>query len=95
MTMTASDDFVFRVPSLRNIVLTAPYLHTGKAWGLRLAIASMGSSQLGVTTSEGEVSKIECFLGALTGDQPMVTLPMLRSRMTTTRCPGRKLQEKR
>lgn len=84
VTKTASDEYVFRVPSLRNIALTAPYFHTGKVWDLRQAIAIMGSSQLGAKLSDDDVGKIESFLGALTGDQPKVMLPILPPSVATT-----------
>jgi len=31
VTKTPSDEYVFKVPTLRNITLTAPYFHTGQA----------------------------------------------------------------
>jgi cytochrome c peroxidase len=40
----ASDAYVFRVPTLRNITLTPPYFHTGQVWGLRQAVAIIGPS---------------------------------------------------
>ena len=84
VTKTVSDEYVFRVPSLRNITLTAPYFHTGKVWDLRQAIAIMGSSQLGATLTDDEVGKIQTFLDALTGQQPVVTLPILPPSVATT-----------
>ena len=42
VTKTVSDEYVFRVPPLRNIELTPPYFHTGKSWDLRQAVAVMG-----------------------------------------------------
>lgn len=84
VTKTVSDEYVFRVPSLRNIVLTAPYFHTGKVWDLGQAVAIMGSSQLGAKLSDDEVRQIEVFLGALTGDQPKVMLPVLPPSVATT-----------
>lgn len=84
VTKTVNDEYVFRVPSLRNITLTAPYFHTGKVWDLRQAIAIMGSSQLGATLTDDEVGKIQTFLGALTGQQPVVTLPILPPSVATT-----------
>lgn len=84
VTKTASDEYVFRVPSLRNITLTAPYFHTGRVWDLRQAVAIMGSSQLGATLSDSDVDKIETFLGSLTGDQPKVVLPILPPSVVTT-----------
>jgi cytochrome c peroxidase len=84
VTQTVSDEYVFRVPSLRNIALTAPYFHTGKVWDLRQAVAIMGSSQLGANLSDEEAGKIELFLGALSGDQPKVVLPILPPSVATT-----------
>lgn len=84
VTKTASDEYVFRVPPLRNIALTAPYFHSGKVWDLRQAIAIMGSSQLGQALTEDEVGKIAAFLDALTGQQPAVTLPILPPSVATT-----------
>src|SRR5699024_5473114 len=47
VTRTASDEYVFKSPSLRNIALTAPYFHSGNVWDLKQAVAVMGSAQLG------------------------------------------------
>lgn len=77
VTKTASDEYVFKVPTLRNIRLTAPYFHSGQAWDLGQAVAVMGASQLGAQLSADEVSKITAFLDGLTGDQPKVTYPEL------------------
>lgn len=77
VTRTVSDEYVFRVPSLRNVALTPPYFHSGKVWDLRQAVAVMGNSQLGAKLTGAEVDQIAAFLGALTGDQPQVTLPIL------------------
>lgn len=77
VTRSPGDAYVFKVPTLRNIALTAPYFHTGAVWDLRDAVAIMGSSQLGARLTPDEVGKITAFLGALTGDQPKVTYPIL------------------
>ena len=77
VTKTASDEYVFKVPSLRNIELTYPYFHSGKVWKLEDAVAIMGSAQLGAELSPDEVRKITAFLKTLTGKQPQVTLPIL------------------
>lgn len=77
VTGTPGDEYVFKAPTLRNIVLTAPYFHTGQAWDLRLAVAVMGASQLGIHLTGDEVDKITAFLGSLTGEQPRVTYPVL------------------
>ena len=77
VTKTPSDEYVFKVPTLRNIVLTAPYFHTGQAWDLQQAVAIMGTSQLGVQLTDDEIDKITAFLGTLTGEQPKVIYPIL------------------
>jgi len=77
VTKTPSDEYVFKVPTLRNIALTAPYFHTGQALDLRQAVAVMGVSQLGAQLTGNEVDKIVSFLDSLTGDQPQITYPIL------------------
>jgi cytochrome c peroxidase len=77
VTSTASDEYVFKVPTLRNIALTPPYFHSGKSWDLKQAIAVMAASQLGQQLTDAEVNRIEGFLLTLTGEQPQVTYPIL------------------
>jgi cytochrome c peroxidase len=77
VTKSVHDEYVYKVPTLRNIALTPPYFHTGKSWDLRQAVAVMGSTQLGIELSDAEVDKITAFLHALTGQQPQVTYPIL------------------
>lgn len=77
VTKTATDEYVFRSPSLRNIVLTAPYFHTGRSWDLRQAVGVMGSSQLGQQLTADEIDKVTDFLESLTGEQPKIVYPIL------------------
>lgn len=77
VTKTAGDEYVFKVPTLRNIELTAPYFHSGRSWDLRQAVGVMASSQLGLPVTDDEADKIVAFLGALTGDQPKIVYPVL------------------
>jgi cytochrome c peroxidase len=84
VTKTPSDEFVFKVPTLRNIALTAPYFHTGKAWDLRQAVAVMGTSQLGAQLTGDEVDTITAFLDGLTGEQPKVIFPILPPSVAAT-----------
>jgi cytochrome c peroxidase len=84
VTKTPSDEYVFKVPTLRNIALTAPYFHTGKAWDLRQAVAVMGASQLGIQLTNDEIDKITAFLESLTGDQPKVVYPILPPSVAST-----------
>jgi cytochrome c peroxidase len=84
VTKTVSDQYVFKVPTLRNIDLTPPYFHSGKSWDLRQAVAVMGASQLGISLTDEEVDGITIFLGALTGDQPRITVPILPPSVAST-----------
>ncbi len=77
VTKTASDEYVFKVPTLRNIALTAPFFHSGQAWDLGQAVAVMGESQLGTQLTSADVDKISAFLESLTGEQPKVAYPIL------------------
>jgi cytochrome c peroxidase len=77
VTQSASDEYVYKVPSLRNIALTPPYFHSGKAWDLKQAVAVMGSAQLGTELNDEEVESITAFLHSLTGEQPRVAYPIL------------------
>ncbi len=77
VTHTASDEYVFKVPSLRNIALTAPYFHSGQVWDLRQAVAVMGAAQLGIKLTDPETDAVTTFLKTLTGTQPKVDVPIL------------------
>ncbi|WP_306151927.1 cytochrome-c peroxidase [Roseovarius sp. MMSF_3281] len=77
VTETADDSYVFRAAPLRNIDQTAPYFHSGKVWDLEVAVAIMGTSQLGTELTAPEVDSIVAFLGSLTGEMPEVIYPVL------------------
>jgi cytochrome c peroxidase len=83
-TESVSDQYVFKVPSWRNVALTPPYFHTGRAWDLRQAVAVMGSARLGIQLSDEEIDKITAFLHSLTGDQPQIVYPILPPSVATT-----------
>jgi cytochrome c peroxidase len=57
----------FRVPSLRNVALTAPYFHDGSARTLEGAIAVMVKYQLGRPMPDADLQSIAAFLRTLTG----------------------------
>lgn len=59
---------MFRVPSLRNVALTAPYFHDGSAATLDDAVKAMARYQLGRDLDERERSAMVAFLGSLTGE---------------------------
>jgi cytochrome c peroxidase len=61
------DPQMLRVPSLRNVAVTAPYFHDGSAAQLPEAIRQMAHAQLDLTIADRDVADIAAFLGALTG----------------------------
>jgi cytochrome c peroxidase len=68
VTKVPRDRGVFRVPSLRNVALTAPYFHDGRARTLDSAVATMARVQLGRTLTPEEIQLIVQFLQTLTGE---------------------------
>lgn len=60
--------FEFKVPSLRNVALTAPYFHDGSANTLETAVYLMAKHQLGLNLGEAEQRQIAGFLRTLTGE---------------------------
>ncbi|MBA3025011.1 MAG: c-type cytochrome [Sulfurimonas sp.] len=63
---------VFKVPTLRNISLTAPYFHDGSAKTLKEALTAMSKHNLGIKLSDEETAKIIAFLETLTGQRPKI-----------------------
>lgn len=92
VTRSATDEYVFRAPPLRNVALTPPYFHSGKAWDLKQAVAIMGSSQLGVDLSDQEAEGIVAFLKTLTGTQPRIEYPLLPASTDKTPRPEQEVQ---
>jgi cytochrome c peroxidase len=70
VTKDAEDTYVFKVPSLRNVAMTAPYFHDGSVKTLSEAVGVMAKVQLGADLSKEETSDIVAFLGSLTGKLP-------------------------
>jgi cytochrome c peroxidase len=68
VTRQEEDRFFFKVPSLRNVALTAPYLHDGRVKSLNEAVRIMARYQLGVQLQESEEAAIVAFLRTLTGE---------------------------
>lgn len=78
ITGRETDAFVFKVPGLRNVAVTAPYLHDGSAKTLEEVIVIMGRTQLGRNLSKKEVSLIKAYLETLTGEyknKPLDNIP--------------------
>jgi cytochrome c peroxidase len=71
-TQREEDRHVFRVPSLRNVALTAPYFHDGSAATLLEAVQTMARYQLGRELTHLQAVDIVAFLVTLTGRVPEV-----------------------
>jgi len=63
-----SDRHVFKVPSLRNVALTAPYFHDASAKTLEDAVSVMFKYQIGRVASQEDRDSIVSFLNTLTGE---------------------------
>ena len=69
LTGREADRHMFRVPSLRNVALTAPYFHNGAVATLEEAVDAMFKYQLGRSASAQDKQQIIRFLGSLSGEQ--------------------------
>jgi len=87
ITKSPIDKFVFKVPSLRNIEKTGPYLHDGSIDSLPKMVDMMAEYQAarGKLTPD-ETTAIVAFLGALTGTPPkdLIAEPALPESGPTT-----------
>lgn len=77
VTKKAEDKNHWRVPTWRNVALTAPYFHNGKVKTLDEAVRVMGKTQLDMDLNDAQVADIVAFLNALTGEFPKQTMPQL------------------
>ena len=77
VTKNKEDEHFWKVPTLRNIALTAPYFHNGKTKTLKTAVKLMAKMQANKDLSIQEISDIVAFLNALTGEFPKQTMPTL------------------
>ncbi len=68
VTADPSDRHVFKVPSLRNVELTAPYFHDGSAKTLNNAVDVMFKYQLGRVAPTEDKELIIKFLKSLSAD---------------------------
>jgi cytochrome c peroxidase len=78
-TKNEADKYFFKVPSLRNITETGPYLHDGSIASLEEIVAKMAEYQLGRTISAEDTKAIVAFLGSLKGrvDENYIKQPEL------------------
>lgn len=77
VTKNPADKHLFRVPTLRNIALTAPYFHNGKVQTLSDAVTVMAKTQLNKDLTKEQNADIVAFLNALTGEFPKIEMPRL------------------
>lgn len=75
VTKRNEDKQVFRVPSLRNVALSGPYLHDGSIQDLQDVIKLMAKHQLGRQISESDSLLILEFLLSLSGKVHPELLP--------------------
>lgn len=77
VTKKEEDKFRFKVPMLRNVAETAPYMHDGYTDDLGEIVRIMALHQLGQNLEQQQIDDIVAFLGTLTGDMPTVDIAAL------------------
>jgi cytochrome c peroxidase len=90
VSKSAPDKYSFKVPSLRNIAETGPYLHDGSIDDLETIVEKMAEHQLAKgKLSPAETKSIVVFLEALTGkvDPAYIAKPKLPDSGPETRAP--------
>ena len=70
VTGSETDMYVFKVPSLRNIEMTGPYIHDGSVADLSEVVRIMGKIQLDKDLTDQQIADIVAFLKTLTGAVP-------------------------
>lgn len=76
-TKNEEDEHFYRVPTWRNVALTAPYFHNGSVKTLDEAVRVMAKVQLNKDLTDAQVGDIVAFLNATTGEFPKQTMPQL------------------
>ena len=77
VTKNEADKHMWRVPTLRNVALTAPYFHNGAVPTLDEAVRVMAKTQINKTLTDEQVQDLVAFLKSLTGEFPEQTMPRL------------------
>jgi len=77
VTHADADKHLWKVPTLRNIALTAPYFHNGSVATLDEAVKVMAKVQLNKDLTDAQAEDIAAFLTGLTGEFPKQPLPRL------------------
>lgn len=68
VTKNESDRHKFKTPTLRNVMLTYPYMHDGSIETIEEAIRVMHEFQIGRTITNEETMKMVAFLKSLNGE---------------------------
>ncbi len=76
-TKDPADEHMWRVPQLRNLLYTAPYLHNGSVKTIPEAVRLMAKVQLGLDLPDAKAADISAFLASLTGEFPKEMMPRL------------------
>jgi len=72
VTHNPRDKYVYKVPTLRNIALTAPYFHSGLTYELSKAVDIMAYYNLGLKLTDYQLTSIVAFLKTLTAPKPKI-----------------------
>jgi len=72
VTHRERDKNIYKVPSLRNVAITAPYFHDGSARTLEKALKVMAFHNLGFDLTDDEIDRLSAFLKTLTGEKPAI-----------------------
>ena len=72
VTQNENDKYLVKVPTLRNIELTSPYLHNGSIKTLKDTVIFMHKFQVGIEHKDEDIDKIVKFLKTLTGELPSI-----------------------
>jgi cytochrome c peroxidase len=77
VTKKDGDKHMWRVPTWRNVAVTAPYFHNGSVATLDEAVRVMAKTQLNKELKDNDVKDIVEFLNSLTGEFPEISMPRL------------------
>lgn len=68
VTGRVQDQWIYRVPPLRNVAVTGPWFHDGSVTSLKEAVQLMARYQLGHELDARDTARLVSFLEALTGE---------------------------
>lgn len=74
VTKKETDLHKFKTPTLRNVMITYPYMHDGSVKTVEDAVRIMHEFQIGTAISDADMTKIVAFLHSLTGEYNGKTL---------------------